>query len=199
VSLRYAILGYLSSGPGTGYDLARQFDTGLGWFWSARHSQIYPELRRLTDEGLVTRDQAAVSENLDKFPYTITAAGLNALNDWVESPPSYPANRDSERLQLIFSDAAPTALRAHFTAHREHYTARRAKLQETLDAIRAGSHVRINARVSNRSTPEEAAVTVALREMAYSGDIARATLEIEWAEAGLSWLDEAKVDWVPAT
>lgn len=197
MSIRYAILGYLSSGPGTGYDLARQFDTGLGWFWSARHSQIYPELRRLTEEGLVTRDQAAVSDKLDKFPYTITAAGLQALSDWVQTPPTYPSNRDSERLQLIFADtvpSAPSVLRAHFEAHRDHHMQRRARLQETLEAIQSGSHARINARAASRPTPEDAAMTVRLREMAYSGDIARADLEIEWAESGLRWLDELGQD-----
>jgi hypothetical protein len=49
VSLRLAILGSLSSAPASGYDLARQFGLGLGWFWSASHSQIYPELKRLEE------------------------------------------------------------------------------------------------------------------------------------------------------
>ena len=63
MSLRFAILGYLSTGPGTGWDISRQFDTGLGWFWTARHSQIYPELKRMTQEGLVERDSVASRTN----------------------------------------------------------------------------------------------------------------------------------------
>ncbi|MFF4526229.1 PadR family transcriptional regulator [Streptomyces bluensis] len=188
MSLRYAILGYLSTGPGTGYDLARQFDTGLGWFWSARHSQIYPELKRLTEDGLITRDTTMVSENMDKYIYSIAPEGLAVLRDWASKPPTYAPNRDTERLQLIFSDDSPESLRKHLETHRDHFRRRREKLQATIDTIRAGEHERVNSRLARRG-PEEAALTLQLREMAYVGDIERADLEIAWAERGLAWLD----------
>lgn len=201
MSLRYAILGYLSTAPGTGYDLARQFDTGLGWFWTASHSQIYPELRRLTDQGLVERSAVADSGNVDKYTYSLTPAGRAALQDWTSQAPSYPPNRDSERLQLIFCDETPTALRAHLIAHRDYHTERRTHLQETLDAIDAGTHPRVNVRLADRSK-SAAALTLKLRQLAYSGDIARATAEIEWAEAALRWaeqnLDDTKATAVTA-
>jgi PadR family transcriptional regulator, regulatory protein AphA len=189
MSLRYAILGYLSTAPGTGYDLARQFDTGLGWFWTASHSQIYPELRRLTSEGLVERSVTAVTEHVDKYTYSLTPSGRAALRDWTAQLPSYPPNRDSERLQLIFCDETPKALRAHLIAHRDYYTERRTHLQETLDAINAGTHPRVNVRLADRSK-SSAAITLKLRQLAYSGDIARATAEIEWAEAALVWAEQ---------
>jgi PadR family transcriptional regulator, regulatory protein AphA len=188
VSLRYAILGYLSTAPGTGYDLARQFDTGLGWFWTANHSQIYPELRRLTEEGLVERDATAISENVDKFVYSLTPAGRQALHEWTSHEPVYPPNRDGERLQFIFSDETPEALHAHLTAHRDHFLQRRQRLKETLDAIDAGTHERVNARVANRPK-KAAAITLKLRQLAYAGDIARAETEIAWAEDALKWLE----------
>ena len=37
----------------TGYDLMKQFESTLCEFWSAKHSQIYPELKKLTEEGSV--------------------------------------------------------------------------------------------------------------------------------------------------
>jgi PadR family transcriptional regulator, regulator of vanillate utilization len=191
MSLRFAILGYLSTGPGTGYDLARQFDTGLGWFWSARHSQIYPELKRLTDEGLVTRSATSVTENMDKYTYSITPEGITALRAWASEPPTYAPNRDTERLQLIFSDDTPEAIRKHLETHREHFERRRNQLQSTIDTIRAGKHERINHRLAQRSA-DEAELTLQLRVMAYEGDIERANLEIAWAERGLQWLEARK-------
>lgn len=188
MSLRFAILGYLSTGPGTGYDLARQFDTGLGWFWSARHSQIYPELKRLTEDGLVTRDATSVTENMDKYTYSITPEGMTALREWASGPPTYAPNRDTERLQLIFSDDTPQAIRKHLETHREHFERRRNQLLATIDTIRAGKHERINQRLARRSAAE-AELTLQLREMAYVGDIERADLEIAWAERGLRWLE----------
>ena len=54
MSLRHALLGVLKDRPLTGYDLVRYFQGTLGFLWSAPQSQIYPELRRMESEGLVT-------------------------------------------------------------------------------------------------------------------------------------------------
>ncbi len=52
-NLKYAILGLLNQKEMTGYDLMKQFESTLCEFWSAKHSQIYPELKKLTDEGSI--------------------------------------------------------------------------------------------------------------------------------------------------
>ena len=52
-TLGYAILGLLADGPQTGYDLTRRMERPVGFYWTARHSQIYPELARLEAAGLV--------------------------------------------------------------------------------------------------------------------------------------------------
>ena len=188
MSLRFAILGYLSTGPGTGWDISRQFDTGLGWFWTARHSQIYPELKRMTQEGLVERDSETVGEALERFSYSITDRGRAVLAEFTTSAPVYPPNRDAERLQFIFADDTPDALRAHLEAHRERHTRRRTQLLEILDALRANTHERISLRVANRRA-EGKSLTLGLRELAYQGELQRAELEITWADDALAWLD----------
>ncbi len=45
-TLKYAILGLVSQKPMTGYDIYKEFDGPIGNFWSAKHSQIYPELKK---------------------------------------------------------------------------------------------------------------------------------------------------------
>ncbi|HEY3085299.1 MAG TPA: PadR family transcriptional regulator [Candidatus Dormibacteraeota bacterium] len=50
-TLGYAILGLLARQSLSGYDLARRLRRPIGFYWTARHSQIYPELRRLTALG----------------------------------------------------------------------------------------------------------------------------------------------------
>lgn len=188
MSLRYAILGYLSTGPGTGWDMSRQFDTGLGWFWTARHSQIYPELKRMTHDGLIERDSETVGESLERFSYSITDDGRKALAEFTRSAPVYPPNRDAERLQLIFADDTPESLRLHLIAHREHNSRRRAQLLEILDSLREHTHERINLRVANRPADRQG-ITLGLRELAYQGELDRAELEIAWADTALKWLD----------
>nr|WP_239063225.1 PadR family transcriptional regulator [Streptomyces sp. SID13031] len=188
--MRYAILGTLSTSASSGYDLARQFGLGLGWFWSASHSQIYPELRRLEDAGLIEGSVTTVGEKLEKRVYAITPTGLDELVAWVSQPPQYRPNRDPERIQLIFSDlAGAESVRRHLEAHVEYYVRRRDQVRQTRDLISAGKHARVQLRVAGRS-PAEHAFTLLLREIAYDGDVERAELEIAWAQRALRALDE---------
>ena len=53
MSLRHALLGVLTDEPRTGYGLLKHFEQSLAYAWPASHSQIYPELARLLDEGLI--------------------------------------------------------------------------------------------------------------------------------------------------
>jgi PadR family transcriptional regulator, regulatory protein AphA len=185
VALRYAILGYLSTAPGSGYDLAQQLDGGLGWFWSAAHSQIYPELKRLEEGQLIEGSATTVGEKLEKRIYSITDDGLEELTTWAARPPLYRPNRDPERLQLIFSDLGSIdSIRRHLEAHREHFAQRHEHLLETREQIASGRHARVGQRLVGRD-PSQQALTLLLRDLAYGGEIARAETEVRWAEDAL--------------
>lgn len=190
MSLKYAILGYLSSGPGSGYDLVQQLDGGLGWFWAASHSQIYPELRRLESAGLIAGTATTVGDRLEKTVYELTDKGAEELRKWTAGAPEYRPNRDPERLQLIFSDSnGLAAIRQHLQSHLERYTTRRAQVMEMRDRILSGRNPRVQERLDARND-EERALTVLLRDLAYNGDVQRAELEIAWATDALARLDE---------
>ena len=98
-TLGYAVLGLLSRDELSGYDLKRWMERPLGYFWSARHSQIYPELARLEGEGLVTHTLVEQSGKPDKKVYEITAKGLGVLRDWVTQPPESRPVRDELTLK----------------------------------------------------------------------------------------------------
>lgn len=190
VSLRFAILGSLSTAPSSGYQLARLFDTGLGWFWSASHSQIYPELRRLEEAGLITGSVTTVGERLEKRVYSVTPQGLAELTAWVAEPPHYRPNRDPERIQLIFSDLASAQdIRRHLERHVEHFTRRRDQVRQTRELISSGQHERVQERLADREQGLRV-LTLFLREIAYDGDVERAELEVAWAKRALRALDE---------
>lgn len=192
MSLKYAILGYLSSGSGSGYDLVQQLDGGLGWFWAASHSQIYPELRRLEAAGLIEGAATTVGERLEKRVYSLTDAGAAELHAWTGSAPQYRPNRDPERLQLLFSDVnGVETIRAHLEAHREHFTQRRERVIEMRERILTGEHPRVLQRIQSKEGVEQV-VTLLLRDLAYSGDVQRAELEIAWADESLERLDALK-------
>src|SRR2546425_13082496 len=47
------VLGMLSLGKRTGYDIKQLVDVSTRFFWAASYGQIYPELKRLETQGLV--------------------------------------------------------------------------------------------------------------------------------------------------
>ena len=98
-TLGYAVLGLLSREELSGYDLKRWMERPLGYFWTARHSQIYPELARLEEDGFVTHRVVEQSGKPDKKVYRITAEGLEALKEWVVQPPVSRSVRDELTLK----------------------------------------------------------------------------------------------------
>ncbi|MFD9205878.1 PadR family transcriptional regulator [Streptomyces sioyaensis] len=194
MSLEHAILGWLTTGPGTGYDLARQLDQGLGWFWTAPHSQIYPRLKDMEARGLITSTSEPVGAKSAKRTYEITPDGRKAIREWTETPPTYPPNRDGERLRLIFGDHGNlAALRTHFETHRQHYQERRDSLSRFLHEVSSRQQPRIARRAANAPDEAHQELVIALREIAYRGDVHRAENEIMWAEDCLRWLDAFEV------
>lgn len=98
-TLGYAILGLLSREDLSGYDLTQRMAGQVGYFWSARHSQIYPELAKLEEGGYVRHSVVEQTERPDKKVYKITGEGLDALKEWVIRPPVPKPIRDEFTLK----------------------------------------------------------------------------------------------------
>ncbi len=98
MSLRHALLGLLVDRSASGYDLMKLFDTSLANVWPATQSQVYGELGRLADAGLI--DVAAEGPRGRK-EYALAPAGLDELRRWLADPvPEQP--RRSETLLRVF-------------------------------------------------------------------------------------------------
>ena len=92
MSLRYAVLGLLAEQPMSGYELTRHFDEAVAGAWSARHSQIYPELARLLDDRLIR----VVEEGpRGRKRYATTPEGVAEVRAWLtETEPDHTARSD---------------------------------------------------------------------------------------------------------
>ncbi|WP_299582306.1 PadR family transcriptional regulator [uncultured Microbulbifer sp.] len=86
MSLRYAVLTLLDIEPGSGYDLKRRFERSVSHFWSASHQQMYRELHKLYDEGLLDCEEQPQEGKPDKKVYSLTEKGRAELCDWVTQP-----------------------------------------------------------------------------------------------------------------
>src|SRR3954453_17172071 len=100
------ILGLLSWGPRSGYEIKSTVDRSTRFFWAASYGQIYPELRKLEQEGLV-RGEDAPSGGRGRRVYELTEAGGQALTDWLHGTTTTIEYRDESLLRLFFADALP--------------------------------------------------------------------------------------------
>jgi len=138
-TLGYALLGLLVRESLSGYDLARSLKRPIGFFWHAGHSQIYPELARLEEAGLITHEKIAQDDRPDKKLYAITEAGRAALSVWVTAPLEPPDPRDELMLKayslwLGDTDAARALFLEHAAIHRarmERFEVLRVRVEET--------------------------------------------------------------------
>ncbi|MQY06784.1 PadR family transcriptional regulator [Actinomadura macrotermitis] len=100
MSLRHAVLGLIAELDGaSGYDLLKMFEISLGNVWPATQSQLYGELGKLTDAGLIE----VVGEGpRGRKAYGITEAGRTELLRWITEVPVKPARRDDAMLRVFF-------------------------------------------------------------------------------------------------
>ena len=96
MALPHAILTALLDQELTGYELAKQFDVSLGFFWQASHQQIYQQLKSLTEKAMISATEVSQSGKPDKKRYALTDLGRGYLRDWVlsETSPRKPAKDD---------------------------------------------------------------------------------------------------------
>lgn len=190
MSLQHALLALLTARPLTAYEIAKQFSTSVGYVWYAPDSQIYPQLRRMEDAGLVAATELSSRGRRIKREYRITEQGLSEFRSWISSPATYQRERDVHHLRAAYLEwAQPEDARRHMERHIEfhqkqieQWSAHRATLLDhsnpTLSARRAGSALDQQERI------------VAFKVFAYDGLIKRARAEIAWARRGLQVVEQ---------
>ncbi len=126
-TLGYAVLGLLAAEPLTGYQVSRRMARPIGYLWTARHSQIYPELRSLEQAGLVRHRVEDGRGPRDTKRYWITGKGKNALRSWVASPLEPPESKSELMLRVrALWLVSPTVARELIEAARDRHVQRRA-------------------------------------------------------------------------
>ena len=102
----YVILGMVSGTPRSGYEIKALVDNSTRFFWAASYGQIYPELKRLSEAGLVEGSDAPRGER-KRTVYAITKAGRAELKEWLRQPPETSEMREEGLLKLFFADLLP--------------------------------------------------------------------------------------------
>ncbi len=122
----YVILGMVRREPRSGYEIKALVDDTTRFFWAASYGQIYPELKRLSEAGLVVGVDSPTGGR-KRTVYEITADGEEELVAWLREAPVTFEMREEGLLKLFFADALPReevpailrAMRAHRLAANE--------------------------------------------------------------------------------
>jgi DNA-binding PadR family transcriptional regulator len=131
MSLRHALLGALADRPRTGYALLKHFEQSLGYAWPASHSQIYPELARLLEDGLIEQTETGPRNSRT---YALTDAGLEEIRRWLrETDPDRRVRSDAALRTFFLWLLEPVEARAQLERERAYWQ----DVLEQLEAIRA--------------------------------------------------------------
>ena len=115
-----ALLGLLSLGPMSGYDIRQLISQSIGHFWSESYGQIYPGLKRLAAAGLVVKKTERKKGSPDRHVYSLTAEGREQLDRWLKLPVVKAVPRNELLLKLFFGgQVSPSVSRAHVQTYLE--------------------------------------------------------------------------------
>ncbi|GAA4872812.1 PadR family transcriptional regulator [Paenibacillus vulneris] len=178
-TLSYGLLALLSQGPCTGYELMLQIQP----VWQAKHSQIYPLLSKMEQNGLVQFVAVPQKEKPDKKVYSITERGIAALRQWIPEPTSEPVKRDELLLKLYGVWLAdPEKAEQLFEERLQTFTKRSVKLNAFLETL----HKQMEEEGGTRSLSSPSFGRYILLKRALDN----ARMEMEWCEWALQLLRE---------
>jgi DNA-binding PadR family transcriptional regulator len=114
MALRNAVLAALLEGEASGYDLAKGFDASVANFWMTTPQQLYRELDRMAEDGLIETRVVQQERRPNKRLHSLTQAGRDALHAFAAEPPKPTAIRDELMVKVQSVDAASApAIRGH--------------------------------------------------------------------------------------
>ena len=176
MALGDAILVLLTERPMTGYELAKTFDTSIGFFWRADHQQIYRELTRLRDRGHIQGREVVQSGKPNTLVYTLTPDGRAALRQWAARPSRASSIKDDLLVRLYALDSVDIdPLRADLMARLEYHRDRFLRFE----------------RILKKRFPEGTATPTDL------GKLLTLRLGLRYERTVMEWCDEA-LDILPA-
>ena len=137
MNLRAVLLGFLTRGDLTGYELKGAMDESVGFFFGASYGSIYPALRSLEEEGLARSTLVVQSERPNKKVYSLTPEGRAYFLEALKGPPAEDSFRSEFLMQLFFGNHQdPGRVLALIEDHRTSLRDSLERLRRTEEEIR---------------------------------------------------------------
>jgi PadR family transcriptional regulator, regulatory protein AphA len=177
----HALLGLLALRRWTTYELAKQVQRGLGWFWPRAERKLYDEPKRLVAEGLAT-SRSETTGRRPRTVYAITPKGRRALRDWLGEPSNPPSLEFEALVRVFFADSGT---------------------KESLDATLAGVEATAQTRIDEMRSMIDASRDVSyefnsrlhVNALAQRFQLDHQQLQLEWAR----WARRQVATWKSTT
>lgn len=104
--LRFVILGFLTYGKFTGYDLKQMMAYSTSNFMSAGFGGIYPALKKLEKDGLISSIQV-IENGRNKKIYSINEIGEKEFMRWLEEPINFMRSYEDILAKVFFYEKLP--------------------------------------------------------------------------------------------
>ena len=140
----YAILGLLSKGPASGYDLKKELEKTRYHFWNESYGQIYPMLHRLHKEGWAELEVVRQTTGPDRKIYSLTETGRTHLERWLRQPAQDFSMRDEVALRLDLAQNANAALTQGMLEREADACMERLEFFEDFDESALGEYERLS-------------------------------------------------------
>jgi DNA-binding PadR family transcriptional regulator len=134
---KYVALALLSKRPMTGYEIKKEFEGVISFFFDGSYGSVYPTLKNLEKEGCIEKRTIVQQDRPNKNEFSITDAGREVLAQYFEQPVDADSVRSDICMRLFFGDKAGDGeLRNWMEQSIGQHEAKLAKLQNLHDAYR---------------------------------------------------------------
>jgi DNA-binding PadR family transcriptional regulator len=134
MSLRDAVLAALLEGESSGYDLAKDFDASVANFWMATPQQLYRELDRLAEQGLIGARVVHQERRPNKRMFSLTEAGREAIKEFTGRAPKPSVIRDELMVKVQAAEAGNVQAVRDFIAEQLQWATAKLQRYERLRA-----------------------------------------------------------------
>ncbi len=178
---RAAILGLLAQRPWTTYELAKQMQRSIRWFWQRAERKLYDEPKALVAAGYAVAEPGATGRR-PRTVYRITPEGRAALERWLDTEGGAPVFELESLLRVFFAECG--------TAE---------QLRTTIDRMRRQAESERHALVHTAETRSTDDPMIARREPVNALSI-RLVLDLyEAIEEWATWAAGVTHDWQATT
>ena len=176
----YALLGLLALRSWTTYELAKQVQRSIGWFWPRAERKLYEEPKRLVEARLASAKREMTGAR-PRTVYDVTPAGRRAVRRWLDEPPAPPTLEFEGMVKVFFADGGTLE-----------------QLQATLRAIAADADARLvelDAKASRTPAATSRSHRLHLNNLGLRFQVDHERTIGEWAR----WALEQTAQWTSAT